>query len=85
MTAATRSPQRPAVEFLEAVLQHRSIRFFENVESNLDAIVRPDAQDIVVKRGVMKLAKSQTVRHDRKALGVPVGQDVRRLKQFLVT
>ena len=85
MSLAARRPQPFAMELLEAVPQHRPVRFLENVESDLYAIVRPDTQDVAVEGGVMKFAERQTVWHDREALWMSVREYVRRLKQFLVT
>lgn len=85
MAGATRRPQRLAVEFLETMLQHRAIRFLKNVKSDLDSIVRPDAQDVAVERRVMKFAKRQTIWHDCETLRMPIRENVRRLEQFLVT
>jgi hypothetical protein len=55
----TGTGQPCSVEFLNAVPQHRSIRFDANVPSHLDAKVRMNADEVLVERRVVDLACSQ--------------------------
>jgi hypothetical protein len=65
---------------LQTVLQHRPVRFFENVAPEFDDTVRPNTEDMRVKRSVVQAAKSETVRNNREPLWMVVRQDVRCLK-----
>ena len=65
---------------LQTLLEHRPVRLVENVAAELDDIVRPNAEEMRVKRGVVQAAQRETVRNNRKPLRMPVWQDVRSLK-----
>jgi hypothetical protein len=70
---------------LEAVLKDRPINFLENVASNFDDTVRPNAENVPIKRGVVQLAECDPVRDDRLTSGMTVGKDVGSVEQVLVT
>ena len=78
----TRKLDARALESLESVLEHRTVDFFENVRSNLDHVVRTNAKDVCIERGVMESTQGQTVRDHGLASLVRVRQDVRRVEQL---
>jgi hypothetical protein len=67
------------LEALQAVLEHRPIRFPQNIEANLDDAIRLDTQDVAIVRRVVQLAKRKAVRHDRLTPWMAVGKDMGRL------
>ena len=74
----------PAMEALDAMNQHRSVDLRQDVGSDLDDVIRCDAQNVRVERAMMERAQRNTVRHDRLSLRMAIGQDVCRLQQLLV-
>ena len=50
---ATGQSQRLAVKSLKAVDQHRSIFLLEHISSNLDDVVRPDADHVSIEGGMV--------------------------------
>jgi len=68
------------VKALQAVLQHRSVRFFEDVVPEFDDTVGPNAEDVRVERSVVQAAQRETVRNDWEPLWMAVRQDVRGLE-----
>ena len=74
----------PAMEALDAMNQHRSVDLRQDVGSDLDDVIRGDAQNVRVERAMMERAQRNTVRHDRLSLRMAIGQDVCRLQQLLV-
>ena len=70
------------MEALQPELEHRPVGLAEDVLTQLDDQVRPDAEDVVVERRVVELAESQSIRNDRLALRMPVRQDVSRVQQL---
>jgi hypothetical protein len=76
--------ERPAVKFLQSMLEHGPVFLLEHVSSHLDDIVRPNTNHVRIERRVMKLAERQAVRHYWEALRMSVRQDVRRFEEFYV-
>ena len=64
------------MEALNAMNQHRSVNLLQDVGSDLDDVIRGDAQNVCVKRAVMERAQGNTVRHDRLSLRMAIGQNV---------
>ena len=61
---------------LQAVQQHGSVDLMQESLMNLDHMVWPDSQDIVVVSGVVNLTQGQSIRHDRQTVRFGVGNDV---------
>jgi hypothetical protein len=70
---------------LKTMEQHGTIRFLKHIPADLDHVVRPDAENMRVERGVVQLAERKTVRNDRLASRVTVRQDVRGLEQLAMS
>ena len=66
----------PALEALQAMLEHRPVDFLQHVEAHDDLEVRRHADDVRVERGVVKLAEREAVGNDRLAQRMAVGEDV---------
>ena len=69
---------------LQAIAQHRSVDFFEDVRTNFDLQIGANAEDVPVKRGVVDFAECESVRHDRLAAGMAVWQNVGGVEKFCV-
>ena len=74
-----------AGDLLQAVTQHRAVDLFQNVAPDLDDTVRPYAKNVRVERGMVELAEGESVRNDRLAARVPIGEDVRGFEKLAVT
>jgi thiamine monophosphate synthase len=59
-------------DLLEAVLQHRTVDFPQNVVAYVDRRIRIDADDVHVVGRMMNLAQSQAVRDYRFSLGMSI-------------
>ena len=70
--------------FLQAVLQHWSVNFRENVTSYFDYEVRPNTHDSGVKGGVVNFAHGHSVRYNWGAVHVGIRNDVRCIQQLFV-
>lgn len=70
------------MEILQAVAQHQTVDFVEDVVPDLHDEVVADAEDVAIEGGVMELAHGQTIRDDRLSSGVAVGKDVRGVEQL---
>ena len=70
-----------AVQQLDTVDQGRSVLFLQQVRTHLHHVVRPDAHEIAVERGVMEPAKRQAVGNDRLP-AIRVRLDMRRVEQL---
>ena len=70
------------VASLQAVPQHWSVNFFEDVRADFDMQVGANAEDVPVKRGVVDLAECESVRHDWLAPGMAVRQNVCGVQKF---
>ena len=70
------------VASLQAVPQHWSVDFFEDVRADFDLQVGANAEDVPVKSGVVDLAECESVRHDRPAPGMAVRQNVGSVQKF---
>ncbi len=69
---------------LKPPFQHGAVLFLEDVEAQIDFEVGGDPEDIFVESSVMQLAKRETIWNHGFAFGVPVWEDVRGIKQFLM-
>jgi hypothetical protein len=61
---------------LQPVSQHRSVDLLEDVRTDLDLQVGPDAEDVPVERCMVDLAERESVGDDRLTSGVAIRQDV---------
>lgn len=77
-------PDALVLKALQPFLQHRAVSFLEDVEPKVHATIRPDAQDIRVKCGMVQLAQGQPILDNRFSARVAIRQDVRCVEQFLV-
>ena len=76
--------QRAALELFEGV-EHRTVALREKTLGDVHAIVRIDADQVGVERGMVDLGQRQAVGHDRLAQQfVPVGNDMRRIEQAML-
>jgi hypothetical protein len=73
------------VHALEGVSEHRAIDLVEDVLSDMHGQVRSDTEDVAVEGGVVDLAEGKAVGNDRCSMGLPVGDDVRRVQQLGVS
>ena len=62
--------------------KHRTVDLLENVLSDLDDAVWPDAEDMTIEGGVVDLAPREPVRSDGLPTWMPVWQNVRRVEQL---
>src|SRR5881628_3277377 len=74
----------PALEALQAVLEHRPVDFLQHVEAHGDLEVRRDADDVGVERGVVKLAEREAVGNHRLAERVAIREDQGGLQQLVM-
>jgi hypothetical protein len=61
---------------LQAVDQHRSVRFLEHVVTHFDLVVGPNGHQVRVEGRVMKRAERDAVWHGRGSKRVTVTNDV---------
>ena len=71
------------MEFLQAMLEHRSVNLREDLRSDLHHVIWADAHDVCVKGSVMDLAHRHAVVH-RRLTFVPVWDDVGGIKELFV-
>jgi len=74
----------PALEALEAMLEHRPVDLLQHVEADRDLEVGRDADDVGVERGVMQLAEREAVGNHRLAERVNIRKDVSGPQQFVM-
>ena len=72
------------MEALEAVHQHGTISFLEDVASNLDDAIGADSEEVTIERRMVELAQCEPVRHERLTQRISVGDDVRCVEQLVV-
>lgn len=59
---------------LQPVLEHGAITLFQYVIPYLNHQIRANADDVVIKSGMVKLAERKTIANPRLAFRVPVGK-----------
>ncbi len=69
---------------LQTVLEHGPVDGFEDVSANLDHKIRSNPKNMSIECRVVQLAEGESVRHDRFAMWMAVGKDVRRVQQLVV-
>lgn len=70
---------------LQAHDQHRAIMFVEDRSTDLDRVVGADREEEAVEGRVVELAERHAIADQRFALGIPVGDDVSGVEQFLMS
>jgi hypothetical protein len=70
-----------SLHLLEPVLEHRTVDLFEQVDGDLDAVVRRDTHHVLVVGGVVDLAERETVGHCGDSAIIGVREDVRGVEQ----
>jgi hypothetical protein len=65
------------VKSLQPVLQHGTVSFLQDVQTDFHPEVGSYSEDVLVERGVVELAKGQAISNDRFSLGMPIRQYVR--------
>jgi len=60
-----RKYQRPSMHLLKAVAEHGTVDFVQQVLVDVDRVLRRDAHKVAIVCGVVDLAETQPVRHDR--------------------
>jgi hypothetical protein len=73
------------MEALEAVLEHWPVDLLQDVEPDVDFQVGRHAEDVPVECRVVQRAQRESVRHDRPPARMPVGQDMGRIEELLVS
>ena len=71
-----------ALQLLKTVAQHRTVDLREDVLSDLNDQVGPDANDVAVECGVMELAHGESVAHDWESCGMGVRADVSGIEKL---
>ena len=66
-----RHVEAPALEALQAVLEHRPVDLLEDVEAHGDLEVGREADEVAVEGGVVQLAEREAVGNDVGAAGPP--------------
>jgi hypothetical protein len=61
-------------------VQHWAVLVLEESFRNVDAVVRRDADEILIERSVMDRAEAQAVLHQRFACRLEIAGDVRRVE-----
>ena len=74
----------PALEALQAMLEHRPVDLLQHVEAHRDLEVGRDANDVGVERGVMQLAEREAVGNHRLTERVDIREDVGGLQQLVM-
>ena len=74
----------PALEALQAMLEHRPVDLLQHVEAHRDLEVGRDADDVGVERGVMQRAEREAVGNYRLAGRVAIREDVGGLQQLVM-
>ena len=70
---------------LDGVPQGRPVSFLKHVLTNLNHMVRSNAKKKPIERCVVQPAKRQAITHNRFTTQFGVGNDVRGLKEFVVS
>jgi hypothetical protein len=73
------------METLNPVHKGWTILFFENISSNLDLKVWPHGDEVRVECCMMQRAQRESIPDMRLTLGFRIGDDVRGIKQLLVS
>src|SRR5690606_10749884 len=76
VNAAPRQCERDVVHLLDAVLEHWPVGLCQDVSAYFDAVVRPDAEDMLSKRRMVDLADGQAIGEGVDALRLTVRDDV---------
>jgi hypothetical protein len=79
-----RQVDAPALEALEAVLEHGPVDLLKHVEAHRDLEVGRDADHVGIERGVMQLSGREAVGDHRLAERVNIGKDVGGLQQLVM-
>jgi hypothetical protein len=70
------------IETLQPVKEHRPVRLREYVRTDHDSVVRCNADEIRIKRGMMQFAQSDAIVDDRYPLRVRIRNDMRRVQKL---
>ena len=79
-----RENESAAGSFLKAMLQHRTILLAKDVIADVDSKFRIDADDVGIVRGMMNLAKPESVRDDRFAQRMAIGLEKLARRRFII-
>ena len=69
---------------LESVKEHRTVLLEEDVPPNLDEVVGPDPDEVLVIRSVVQLAERQPVGHYRIPSRIGIGDYVCRIEEWFM-
>lgn len=72
------------MQSLQTVSQHRAIGLYHQIVSDLDPVVRCDAEEHPVEGGVVQLAEREAVADHGIATGLGVGNDVGSVEELAV-
>jgi hypothetical protein len=75
-----RHEQLRAMKTLEAMDKHRPVDLFEHVPPQLNDVIRPDPQDIMVERGMMQPTQREAIRDEWLGSRIEIRKDVSRLE-----
>src|SRR5262249_13332634 len=72
------------MEPLKTMLQHQSVNLIQDIHAHFHRVVRCDADDVAIERGMMQLAERQSVRNPRVAFWISVGDDMCSFEELLM-
>jgi len=73
------------MEPLQTMDQHGTVGFVQNVLSDLDGMVGPNTDQVLVERSMMKLAESQAVGDCRLTPRVVIRENMGGVQELLAT
>ena len=65
--------------------EHRAVGFRQDVWTDLDRQIWPDSDDVGIERRMVQFAESEAIRDDGIAARPSIRDDVRRVKQLIVS
>lgn len=73
------------VQLLQAILQHGTIDFCEDILSHVYRVVWINTNDAMIEGGMMNLAQGKPIGHLRNPCIICIGNDVRGIEQLPVS
>jgi hypothetical protein len=73
------------VHLLQAKPKHRTIDLFEDISPDFDNVVRPNAEDVLIKRRMVQLAQGNPICNDWLSIRIGIWGDMSCLKQGHMT
>ena len=76
-------PNQLSIEALKSVHQHRAVGFMQHILTDFNPIIRPNSDQMRVKRGVMKRAQRDSIRNGGRSTFVTIADDVRSFEKLI--